>query len=160
MQKALQYLSCQTCHKPAGDRHTKDTGTCFDCEREIIAAGHRREEEKETAQWYTCAMSEAERQEVIGRSRLSYGLAPSWDNLTEISREAIRARRRNVIAEGKRIEREAEERTRIGNTPSCDEWPTCKHCGSNLADDDDVEAEVCDACQRDPYRWKTRTATA
>ncbi len=103
MEKALQYLSCQTCHKPAGDRHTKETGTCFDCQREIIAAGHRREEERETGQWYTCAMSEAERQEVIGRSRLSYGLAPSWDNLTEISKEAIRAKRRNVIAEGKRI---------------------------------------------------------
>lgn len=38
MEKALQYLSCQTCHKPAGDRHTKETGTCFDCQREIIAA--------------------------------------------------------------------------------------------------------------------------
>jgi len=76
MKKALQYLSCQTCHKPAGDRHTKETGTCFDCQREIIAAGHRREDEREAAQFYS-GMDEAERQEVIGRSRLSYGLAPS-----------------------------------------------------------------------------------
>ena len=55
-----------------------------------VAAGHRREKEKEAAQsmtyeqikaaqdserevaqWYTCSMTEAERQEVIGRSRLS-----------------------------------------------------------------------------------------
>jgi hypothetical protein len=91
MEKATRYISCQTCHKPVGDRHTKETGTCFNCQLEIIAAGHRREAEKETAQWYTCAMSEAERQEVIGRSRLSYGLAPSWDNLTDISKAAIRS---------------------------------------------------------------------
>lgn len=124
MEKALQYLSCQTCHKPAGDRHTKETGTCFDCQRE---------EEKETAQWYTCAMSEAERREVIGRSRLSYGLAPSWNNLTEISKEAIRAKWRNVMAEGKRIEREAEERTRTG-TGFDDSGPACPNDG-----EDDME---------------------
>jgi hypothetical protein len=102
MEKATRYISCQTCHKPAGDHHTKDAGTCFDCEREIIAAGHRREAEKEIAQWYTCAMSEAERQEAIGRSRLSYGLAPSWDNLTDISKAAIRsayARHRERVSE-------------------------------------------------------------
>ncbi len=43
----IRYISCQTCHKPAGDHHTIDTGTCYDCERAIIAAGHQREAEKD-----------------------------------------------------------------------------------------------------------------
>ena len=59
MEKALQYISCQTCHRPAGDRHTKSTGTCFDCSREIIAAGRRREDERGAAQFYS-GMDEAE----------------------------------------------------------------------------------------------------
>jgi hypothetical protein len=109
MEKALQYLSCQTCHQPAGDRHTKKTGMCFDCQREIIAAGHRREDEREAAQFYS-GMDEAERQEVIGRSRLSYGLAPSWNNLTRISKDAIMAHRRNLAAERKRIALESIDR--------------------------------------------------
>ena len=43
--KVGQYISCQYCHKPAGDRQTKDEGICYDCKREIIAAGHEREAE-------------------------------------------------------------------------------------------------------------------
>ncbi len=43
----IQYLSCQTCHKPAGDRQTKDSGTCYDCAQRIITEGHQREAERE-----------------------------------------------------------------------------------------------------------------
>jgi len=45
----IQYISCQTCHKPAGDRQTKESGTCHDCRESIIAGGHRREALKESA---------------------------------------------------------------------------------------------------------------
>lgn len=45
--KVGQYISCQTCHKPAGDHQTKDSGTCYDCAQAIIAAGHKREAEAE-----------------------------------------------------------------------------------------------------------------
>ena len=37
MGKDIQYLSCQTCHKPAGNSQTKESGTCYDCAQRIIA---------------------------------------------------------------------------------------------------------------------------
>ncbi len=36
---------------------------------------------------------------IAADSRLSYGLAPSWNNLTRISKDAIMAHRRNLAAE-------------------------------------------------------------
>lgn len=54
------------------------------------------------------------------------------------------AKRRNVMAEGKRIEREAEERERIGNAPTCDE------CGERHNPEQDCpdgpEAARCSVC--------------
>ena len=41
--KVGQYISCQYCHKPAGDRQTKENGYCQDCKAEIVSAGHERE---------------------------------------------------------------------------------------------------------------------
>jgi len=41
--KVGQYISCQTCHKPAGDQATKDSGTCQDCTGRIIREGRQRE---------------------------------------------------------------------------------------------------------------------
>ena len=43
-----QYISCQTCHKPAGDHATKESGTCYDCSQRIIAEGRKREAAKES----------------------------------------------------------------------------------------------------------------
>jgi len=48
--KPIRYISCQTCHKPAGDQYTVTTGMCHNCASELIAAGHRREAEKEAKQ--------------------------------------------------------------------------------------------------------------
>jgi hypothetical protein len=45
--KVGQYISCQTCHKPAGDQATKESGTCQDCRQAIITAGHAREADKD-----------------------------------------------------------------------------------------------------------------
>jgi hypothetical protein len=45
--KVGQYISCQTCHKPAGDQATKESGTCHDCRQAIIMAGHAREADKD-----------------------------------------------------------------------------------------------------------------
>ena len=41
--KVGQYISCQTCHKPAGDQATKESGTCQDCKGRIIREGRQRE---------------------------------------------------------------------------------------------------------------------
>ena len=41
--KVGQYISCQYCHKPAGDQQTKENGYCQDCKEKTIAAGHERE---------------------------------------------------------------------------------------------------------------------
>ena len=41
--KVGQYISCQTCHKPAGDQQTKDSGTCQECTGRIIREGRQRE---------------------------------------------------------------------------------------------------------------------
>jgi len=41
--KVGQYISCQTCHKPAGDQQTKESGTCQDCKARIIREGRQRE---------------------------------------------------------------------------------------------------------------------
>jgi len=42
-EKPIVYLSCQYCHKPAGDQHTKENGYCYYCKAEMVAAGHARE---------------------------------------------------------------------------------------------------------------------
>jgi hypothetical protein len=41
--KVGQYISCQTCHKPAGDQATKESGTCHDCKAQIVREGRQRE---------------------------------------------------------------------------------------------------------------------
>ena len=41
--KVGQYISCQTCHKPAGDQATKESGTCQDCKGRIIRERRQRE---------------------------------------------------------------------------------------------------------------------
>ena len=43
VERPIVYLSCQYCHKPAGDRQTKENGYCQDCKAEIVSAGHERE---------------------------------------------------------------------------------------------------------------------
>ena len=65
----IQYLSCQTCHKPAGDRATKESGTCYDCKQAIIAAGHLREAERIHAENLARVTSDAYRraEKSVGR---------------------------------------------------------------------------------------------
>lgn len=43
----IVYLSCQYCHKPAGDRQTKEQGICHDCKQKMVDEGHAWEENNE-----------------------------------------------------------------------------------------------------------------
>ncbi len=152
--KVGQYISCQTCQKPAGDHHTKKVGMCHACamkvQPESVTIDNRDGDGQlyEGWKWADGLITfkrDANDKPVPMQTAIPFGWepAPQW-------------------AKDAKAQDAAEERTRIGNTPAIDtddDWPTCKHCGSNLADDDDVEEEVCDACQRDPQRWKTRTHT-
>ncbi len=88
-----RYIRCQTCHKPVGNHNEANTGICYDC---VLAAQNA---ERDLAQWYTCAITEATRQEVIGRSALSYGLAPNWNQLSATTKEAFRRLREKIHAE-------------------------------------------------------------
>jgi hypothetical protein len=44
--KPIVYLSCQYCHKPAGDQQTKESGVCQDCKQKMVDEGHAREANK------------------------------------------------------------------------------------------------------------------
>ena len=78
----VQYLSCQTCHKPAGNRQTKESGTCYDCKQTIIAAGHLRE-----------ALKESER---IHAENIARVTAPAYARAQSAVTRASRTIRKNV----------------------------------------------------------------
>ena len=43
VERPVVYLSCQYCHRPAGDQQTKENGYCYDCKQKMVDEGHSTE---------------------------------------------------------------------------------------------------------------------
>jgi hypothetical protein len=59
--------------------------------------------ERDVAQWYVAAATEAERREMVGSVNCERGLAKSWNRLTFEGQTEVKARRLHVITTGLRL---------------------------------------------------------
>jgi hypothetical protein len=58
--------------------------------------------ERDIVQWYTCALSEADRRAIVGAANCSNGLAKNWTRLTFDAQMAVKAKRLQVVTIGLR----------------------------------------------------------